>query len=39
MTPMAVKVMAEAPFGHSVTIQKTSTAPMVTKARGMSSGQ
>jgi hypothetical protein len=27
MTAMAVKVMAWAPFGHSVTIQNTSTAP------------
>jgi hypothetical protein len=30
---MAVKVIARAPFGHSVAIQKTSTAPMVTNAR------
>ncbi len=30
---MAVNVMAKAPFGHAVTIQKSSTAPIITKAR------
>ena len=33
MTPIAAKAMAEAPFGHAVTIQKSSTAPIVTNAR------
>ena len=33
MTPIAAKVMAPAPFGHAVTIQKSSAAPITTKAR------
>ncbi len=33
MTEIAAKVMANAPFGHAVIIQKTSTATMVTNAR------
>ena len=33
MTEIAVKVMANAPFGHAVITQKTSTAPIVTNAR------
>ena len=30
---MAVQVIATAPFGHALTIQKTATAPMATNAR------
>jgi hypothetical protein len=30
---MAVQVMADAPFGHSVTIQNAAAAPMTTNAR------
>jgi hypothetical protein len=33
MTPIAVKTMALEPFGHAVTIQKSSTAPTATNAR------
>jgi len=33
MTAIAAKVIASAPFGHSVTIQKSSAAPIATKAR------
>jgi hypothetical protein len=33
MTPIAANMMALAPFGHSVTIQKSSAAPITTKAR------
>src|SRR5258707_15654635 len=33
VTVIAAKVMAEAPFGHSVRIQKSSTAAIIMKAR------
>src|SRR6516164_5235029 len=33
MTTMAVNVMARAPFGHAVTIQKISIAPITTNVR------
>ena len=32
-TVMAAKAMAEAPLGHTVTTQKSSTAPIVTNTR------
>ena len=33
MTPIAAKVMADAPLGHTVTIQKSSATPITMKAR------
>ena len=30
---IAAKLIADAPLGHSVTIQKSATAPIVTNAR------
>jgi hypothetical protein len=33
MTMIAVKLIADAPLGHSVTIQNSATAPIAAKAR------